>query len=91
MQGSGSMAPPPSKKSLVEDALAQLKRKTEEKRKSRGDSDDQGKDEPKPAAKPKREVKRARKRRSLGAAELTDPAIAELYKAAMTDLDGSRD
>ncbi len=89
LQGSGSMATPPSKKSLVEDALAQLKRKTEEKRKSRGEPE--AKEEAKPIAKPQREVKRTRKRRSFGAAELTDPAIAELYKAAMTDLDGSRD
>lgn len=85
VQGSGSMAPPTDKKTLVEDALAQLKRRTEEKRKSRAEPE--GKDE----AKPTREPKRPGRRRHLGAAELTDPAIAELYKAAMTDLEGSRD
>lgn len=91
VQGSGSMSPPASKKSLVEDALAQLKRKTEEKRKGRGGSDENPKGGAEAAAKPKRQANRTRRRKRLGAAELVDPAIAELYKAAMTDLDGSRD
>lgn len=81
-------APPATRRSLVEDALAQLKRKTEEKRKGK-DRDTETKTTAEPA-KPAKPAKRPRRRR-LGAAELVDPAIAELYKAAMTDLDRSRD
>ena|GEM_PF-2062213 len=88
LRGSGSVAPaaPASRRSLVEDALAQLKRKTEEKRKGR---DTEGVE-----SKPQVTVKQAarqRRRRRLGQAEQADPAIADLYKAAMTDLERSRE
>jgi hypothetical protein len=87
LRGSGSVAPaaPQNRRSLVEDALAQLKRRTEEKRKSRGE-------DPEPtAAKPAEKPATPRRKRRLGKAELADPALADLYKAAMTDLTGSRD
>ena len=80
---------PSTRRSLVEDALAQLKAKTEEKRKGK-DRDTETKTTAGPA-KPAKPAKRPKRRRSLGAAEINDPAIAELYRAAMTDLERSRD
>ncbi len=81
-------APQPSasagRRSLVEDALAQLKKKTEAKRKQRGETTSE---EPaKVEAAPKSNA-HERRRKRLGPAEQADPKIAELYKAALTDVD----
>lgn len=76
-------SPPPSKRSLVEDALAQLKQKTDEKRKQGSGTPCAADEKPAPVVTKKRPKRRRR-------AETTDPALAELYKAAMTDLERSQ-
>ena len=85
---------PSTRRSLVEDALAQLKRKTDERRKARDTGSNPAvapeavaKPKPNPKPKPKPKPKRSR-RRKPSKAEIADPRIAELYQAALTDIDG---
>ncbi|MGH1348957.1 MAG: PilZ domain-containing protein [Nannocystales bacterium] len=93
LRGSGSVAPaspPTARRSLVEDALADLKRKTDSRRKKR-ETLSPVEEKARALAAEKKAAKQERRRRRLGKAELVDPAIADLYKAAMTDLSRTRD
>lgn len=94
LRGSGSVEPAavPStpRRSLVEDALAELKKKTDSKRKKR-DTLSPVEEKAKAIAEEKKAAKQERRRRRMGRAEMVDPAIADLYKAAMTDLSRTRE
>ncbi len=82
--------PSTPRRSLVEDALAQLKKKTDSKRKKR-ETLSPVEEKAKAIAEEKKAAKQERRRRRLGRAETVDPAIADLYKAAMTDLSRTRE
>ncbi|MBV1857585.1 MAG: hypothetical protein KUG77_04175, partial [Nannocystaceae bacterium] len=85
-----SPVPAAPRRSLVEDALADLKRKTDSRRKKR-DTLSPIEEKAKAIAEEKKAAKQERRRRRLGKAEMVDPAIADLYKAAMTDLTRTRE
>ena len=73
------------RRSLVEDALAELKRKTDSRRKKR-DTLSHIEEKAKAIAEERMANKQERRRRSRGKAEMVDSAIADLYQAAMVDL-----
>lgn len=96
---------PTTGRSLVEDALAKLKAKTEQKRQARGPSEEAATAKLKTIGKPKGKGKgksgaqpssSRRKRRAvpnnaeMNAAAMADPQVYELYKQALTDIDSSR-